>query len=198
VDVDASVSAPLPVPFPEGQLKQFARTAEPHRRAVFAASCADCAALLARRVVGRDGTYVLDYLIDMHWRALAGDGELPPLHDVRALLIDEDTPGADPDDVFLNEAVICAYHALQAASPDGTDHVVPTAHALFNLADALVHRFRDDYVDDLRTQPLIVAVCAALAQFIEPAGPDTRQLAFDEAVRLADLVPDTPPPGRPT
>jgi len=197
VENDGSANAPLPAPFPGAQLEHFARTAQPHDRALFAASCADCAALLARRVVGRDRTYVLDYLIETHWLALDGDGELPPVHDVRALLIDEDAPDADPEDVFLNEAVICEYRALQAAGPDGADQVVPTAGALFNLADALVHRFRDDYVADLRMQPLIVAVCAALERFAVPAGPETRQRAFVESVRLGALVPDAPPPVRP-
>ncbi|WP_285033344.1 pentapeptide repeat-containing protein [Mycolicibacterium sp. lyk4-40-TYG-92] len=154
--------------------------------------------MLARRVVGRDRTYLLDYLIDVHWLALDGDGELPPVHDVVALLIDEDAPGAEPDDVFLNEAVICEYRALQAAGHDGAEHVVPTVAALFNLADALIHRFRADYVADLRTQPLIDAVCAALDRFTEPAGPHTRQRAYEEAARLSTLVPDhTTPPARP-
>lgn len=197
VDEDVWGSGSSPAPFPEARLKRFARSADPHQRALFAAACADCAALLARRIVGRDSTYVLDYLIDLHWLALDGGGELPSVHDVRALLVDEDSPGADLEDVLLNEAVICEFRALQAAGPDGADQVVPTARALFNLADALVHRLRDDYVADLRTQPLIIAVCEALAKFSEPAASRTRQRALEEAVRLSGLVPDSPPPGRP-
>jgi len=143
--------------------------------------------------VGRDGTYVLDSLIDEHWLALDGGGELPAVDDVRALLIDEDGPHTDPDDAFLNEAVICECRALQTVGPRGADLVMPTAGALFSLADALVHRFRDDYVSDLRTQPLIVAVCAALKRFTEPAGTQARQRAFEASVHLSNLVPDAPP-----
>lgn len=85
----------------------------------------------------------------------------------------------------------CEYRALQAAGPDSAGFVVPAAGALFNLADALAHRFRDDYVADLRTQPLIDAVRAAPERLTEPAGPHTRQRAIEETNRLSDLVPDT-------
>ncbi|TDZ95759.1 hypothetical protein [Mycobacteroides salmoniphilum] len=142
---------------------------------------------------------VLGAALDACWRVLSGSEEVVAKHN--SDLLGRLVPDWDGQYAFYNSAtndvLTSTIHTLGViAGPQPSESAYWASASFFDLADLMVHRKRSDYVEELGSEPVIVAVLECLESDLrrlestEPHSdaPSFRHQLITEGGQLARIV----------
>ncbi|WP_286150737.1 hypothetical protein [Mycobacterium sp. D16R24] len=194
-----------PNPFPEARIKASAKNTPPVELFIYALSSVQRAVALGAEVLGsfyEPDQVAIDGALSASW-GVVNDGSDADLAAYVPALFERMLPEDDQGYTFYNSVVndifsaaAYAIHVLTGPAESASESAYYASENLFNLADLVLHRDRNEYVADIAAEPIIAATLGYIESDLDKMdsgtlnqqSADIRPRLIGEGRRLAQLA----------